>query len=141
MYFHFETFAQKIKNIYNLFSKNLLFFNSLFLIYFVNFNVFLGALFCCNQSILINFGCINLRKICRIPEKKYGYGRQAFSYFSSENRLNLCLNLNKSQTIYAYKRYGSNKRVYLHSSQMQTILVGDYVSLFCRYSKRKSFCS
>ena len=43
--------------------------------------------------------------------------------FQPKDMVNLCLNLNESQPIYAYKCYAYKKRVYLHSSQKQTNLV------------------
>ena len=60
-------------------------------------------------------------------------GGRYFLIFQHKDMLNLCLNLNNSQPIYAYKHYHYDKRVWLHSSQMQTILVVNYIiSLLCR---------
>ena len=82
----FETFVLKISNIYNLHSKKFIifstvcFFSSLFWIFWC----FVACAYFCSWGILINFGCINFHKICRIHERKYGYGRQVFSYFSAQ---------------------------------------------------------
>lgn len=46
--------------------------------------------------------------------------------------LNLCLNYNESQPIYACKRYSYKKRVYLHSLQIQAILIVSFISLIFR---------
>ena len=70
LYFHFETFAQKIQNICNVFSKPLLFFNSLILFLTVlEFFTCSACAYFCNQGILINFGCIDFHKICGILKK------------------------------------------------------------------------
>ena len=36
-----------------------------------------------SHTLVLQFGCINFRKICGIPERRYSYGRQVFSYFYS----------------------------------------------------------
>ena len=61
---------------------------------------FLSCLFwnVSDQDILINFGCINVRHICKICERH-------FLIFHPEDMFNLCLTFNESQSIYVYRHY------------------------------------
>ena len=80
------------------------FFNSLFLFYFGNFGFF------CSQCILVNFGCVNFRKICGVPENLRNFAKFVeFLIFQPQVMLNLRLTLNESQLIYDYKRYAYKK--------------------------------
>ena len=94
--------------------------------------MFFASAYFCNQDILINPSVSTFAKFVKFLKRSTATGGRYFLIFRPKDMLNLCLNLNVSQSIYAYKRYAYKKRVYLHSSQRQSNLVVNYVSLLCR---------
>ena len=126
MNFHFETLVQKIYTRYTtFFSKNVIFLTVCFFFYlFWKFYCSLAYANFCNQGILINFGCIKFRKICKIPEKSTVRGGRYFLTFQPKDTLN-CSNLNLNQ--YMLISIMLMKMMYLHFSQTETILVDNYI--------------
>ena len=110
MYFHFETFAQKIWDICNVFNKNLLFFNSLFLFLSIwEIDVFLHVLIFAIRAFWLISDVLTFKKFVEYQKRTTVMGGTYFIIFQSKGMLSLCLNLNESQPIFAYKCYPYRK--------------------------------
>ena len=142
-YVHLRHLLKRYKTFLIFLVKNDCFFQQFvsFLICFANFcKVFLHVLIFAVRAFWLISGVLTFVKSVEFRKSTVMGGRY-FLIFQPIDMLNLSLNLNESQSMYAYKRYGYEKRVYLHSLQSQIILVVNYISLLCHQLKCKPFCS
>ena len=102
MYFHFETFAQKIQGICNLVSKNLLSFNSLFLFSSIlEILTFLHVLIFAIRVSRLCSSVLTFAEFAEYLKRSMVMGGRSFLIFHPKDMLSLCLNLSESQPIYA----------------------------------------
>ena len=110
-------------------------------IYIANFDVFLYVIVFAVKAFWLILDVLTLAKFVKFLKRSTVMGGNYFLIFQPKYILSLCLNLNESQSTYAYKCYSYKKRMYLHSLQTPTILVVNSISLLYRYWKYKPFCS
>ena len=101
MYIHFETFCT-----FNLFSANLLFLIIVcfFFIYFGNFDVFSHMLNFAIWAFWLILGVLTLTKFVEFVKWSTVRGGGYFLIFQPKDMLNLFLDLDESQPMYANKR-------------------------------------
>ena len=106
------------------FLKKLFIFNILFFIYIGNFDVFSHVLIFSIKTFISFSDGLTFAKFVEF-----------FLIFQPKDMLDLRNSANLLINIMLIKR-----RVHLHSTLTQTILVVNYISLLCRLSKCKPFC-